>query len=359
MSFLKKLFGINNHDNRVTENKVTENSKVTVLFGTANNMYTNGYYEKSLELIDQIIPLSKVNNWKHLAFKANVLEDLGKYQEAIANYSRAIEWSNDEALVYALFHQIGFCYLSLGSNSKAEEFYTTAINLKPQHPNSKQHPDIEGMDGGVMLGVKLERMFNNRGNARKNLKKYEAALSDCEMALKIDPYYANTYLLKGQIKYEEGDVNQAKLLIKKAAELGHNGALNILNEINQKEAKKSNSLKKEDPDVVLKRALNASDNGNYNEAIRLGNELLNNYNAPTAYYVLGIVYTIVEKYDLALKNCLETNKYFPDVPDNLNRLGVCYCSLGNISQGLIYFKRGMQLGDANCKGNYNYWVNQM
>ena len=111
--------------------------------------------------------------------------------------------------------------------------------------------------------------------------------------------------------------------------------------------------------VLSEIALKASDNGNYNEAIRIGNELVNDYNAPTGFYVLGIVYTIVENYDLGLKNCLETNKYFPDVPDNLNRLGVCYCSLGNISQGLVYFKRGVQLGDANCRGNYNYWVNKL
>ncbi|MDM1548858.1 hypothetical protein HX096_13450 [Empedobacter falsenii] len=359
MSFLKKLFGITTTENNVTEKVLNEDSKVLVLFETANRIYAVGNYEKSLELIDQIIPLSKVNNWKHLAFKANVLEDLGKYQEAIANYSRAIEWSNNEPMVYALFHQIGFCYLSLGSNLKAEEFYTSAINLKPKHPNTKEIPDIEGMDGGVMLGVKLERMYNNRGNARKNLKKYKEALSDCEMALRIDSYYSNTYFLKGQILYEQGNVEDAIKFIKKASDLGHSNALNILKEINQKEALKMNSTINEDPDVVLKRALNAIDNGNYNDAIRLGNELLNNYNAPTGYYVLGIVYTIVEKYDLALKNCLETNKYFPDVTDNLNRIGVCYCSLGNIPQGLIYFKRGMQLGDANCRGNYNYWVNQL
>lgn len=359
MSFLKKLFGINNQENKVTDNVIDEDSSVKQLFQKANDLYISGFYDKSLELINQILSLSKVNNWKYLAFKANVLEDLKKYQDAIANYSRAIEWSNNEAQVYALFHQIGFCYLSLGSNSKAEDFYTTAINLKTKHPNTKFIPDIEGMDGGVMLGVKFARMYNNRGNARKNLKKFNEALLDCEMALKIDPYYANTYLLKGQIKYEQGKVDEAIQLIKKSSDLGHKSAINILNEINQKESFKKNSSVKEDPDVVLKRALNASDNGNYNEAIRLGHELLNEYNSPTGYYVLGIVYTIVEKYDLALNNCLETNKYFTDVPDNLNRLGVCYCSLGNIPQGLTYFKRGMQLGDSNCRGNYNYWINQL
>lgn len=355
MNFIKKLFGVTTEENKITENKIIEEDKVIVLFEQANYLYASGFYDKSLELIDQIIPISKINNWKHLAFKANVLEDLEKYQDAIANYSRAIEWANDEALVYALFHQIGFCYLSLGSNSKAEEFYTTAINLKTKHPNTKQFPDIEGMDGGVMLGVKLARMYNNRGNARKNLMKFEEALSDCDKALSIDSYYSNTYLLKGQIKLELNEIEEAKVFLKKAAELGHKSATQILNNLNIEQ----NNSRREDPDVLLKKALQACDYGDYNEAIKIGNELVNTYNAPTGFYVLGIVYTIVDKYDLALRNCLEAEKYFPNVPDNLNRIGVCYCSLGNIPKGLLYFKKGINLGDDNCKGNYNYWVNRL
>lgn len=360
MSFFKKIFGFSSKDNYITEDSVKENDNVLQKFEQANQLYIAGFYEPCLKLIEEVIISSKVNNWKHQAFKANVQEDLRKYHDAIATYSKAIDWSNDEVQVYALFHQIGFCYLTLGNNVKAEEFYTLSIDLKTKLINEGRYIDVENMDGGVMLGVPFKRMYNNRANARKNLNKLKEAWQDCESALKIDSSYANPYLLAGQIKYQAGDIQSAISLLKRSIELGNKNAENVLNEILASQSTKSQVIpEKQDPDILFNKALKMCDLQLYNEALTVGNDLVNNYNSAYGYYVLGLVYTLIEDYDLAIEYGLKTYQYFPKESNNLNRLGVSYCSIGRIDLGLKYFKTGMDIGDSNCRANFNYWKNRI
>ena len=107
---------------------------------------------------------------------------------------------------------------------------------------------------------------------------------------------------------------------------------------------------------LLERSLQSCDLGNYDEAIELAEKLLTLYQVPTGYFALGLVYAVQEKWELAATNCLEAYKSFPEVTDNLNRLGVAYCQLGDINEGLKYLKKGKLLGDENCSNNYNYWL---
>lgn len=359
MNYFKKIFGLNKNENYVTEVSVKENDDVLQKFKEANQLYTAGFYEPSLKLIEEVIIASRVNNWKYLAFKANVQEDLKKYHDAIATYSKAIEWSNDEVVVYALFHQIGFCYLTLGNNTKAEEFYTFAIDLKTKLVQ-RGATDIEGMDAGVMLGVPFKRMYNNRGNARKNLNKLEQAWEDSQSALRIDPYYANPYLLAGQIKQLQGDIDQALSLLEQSIKLGNKSAEKTRDEILATHSNKNKETTNiEDPTILFDKALRMCDLGLYKEAIGVGNDLINNYQSPTGYYILGLAYTLVENYELAIEYGLKTYQYFPNEANNLNRLGVGYCSLGSIKLGVEYFKIGMNLGDSNCRQNFNYWISRM
>lgn len=109
---------------------------------------------------------------------------------------------------------------------------------------------------------------------------------------------------------------------------------------------------------LLEKSMSACDAGRYDLAIRLGKELLAK-GIPTGFYALGLVYAVLEDWHLAKENCLKAYEYFPNIPDNLNRLGVSFCQLGNIKQGLYFFKEGMDLGDAYCRENYNYWKNRI
>ena len=110
---------------------------------------------------------------------------------------------------------------------------------------------------------------------------------------------------------------------------------------------------------LLERSIAACDAGNYDLAISLGQKLIDLYDAPEGLYALGLVYAVKENWILTKKYCLETYKYLPEVPDNLNRLGVALCNLGEIEEGLKYFKKGIDLGAQYCMTNYNYWIKKI
>lgn len=197
----------------------------------AQQYYLNGQYIESLNYINRTIELSDIDDWRQYAFKANVLEDLQNFKDVIKYHEIAIDIKIGDVGVYALYHQIGFCYLSLGNNEKAAEFYTYAIDLKKQHPNSTYYQDEEGMRNGVMLGLPFERLYNNRGNALKNMGKLQDAFDDCKRAISYDENYSNPYLLLSQLFSENDQEDIAIRYLRISARLGNQNAQRMLKQI--------------------------------------------------------------------------------------------------------------------------------
>lgn len=197
-------------------------------YNQAINDYNCQNLNGALFNINRTIEKSDIDDWKYFAFKANVLEDLGNYVDAISNYEKAIDFAGNDIYVYAQYHQIGFCYLKLGNNQKAFEFYTHALELKKEHPNSSLNEDLEGLDMGVLLGVEFKRIYNNRANALKNLNRLQEAIEDCEKALEYDPNYSNPYSMLAQIFSKAGQEAEAIQFLKIAAKLGNQYAQNTL-----------------------------------------------------------------------------------------------------------------------------------
>ena len=202
-----------------------------IYYQTAVKDYQNRNLTSALNNIDATIQKADIDDWKHYAFKANILEDLQKYSEAIKNYEKAIEISQTDINVYALYHQIGFCYISQNQNEKAIEFYSYAIELKKNHPNSQFNPDEEGMDMGVLLGVTLKKMYVNRSVSLTNIGKLNEALQDCVESINIDKNYSNPYLQLGFIYFKAGQEDEAVKYISQAGSLGNQKAMQMLKQL--------------------------------------------------------------------------------------------------------------------------------
>lgn len=201
-------------------------------FILAETSYLHNDLSNALQMINQSIEMGGNSNWKNFAFKANCLEDLQVYNDAIKNYEKAIELNGNDADVYALYHQIGFCYLTIGNNEKAEEFYTYAIDLKQEFQKTGKE-DLEGLDGGVLIGIPFNRMYNNRANARKNQNKLNEAFEDCKKSISFDQDYSNPYLLLSQIFSKAGQEQEAIKYLRISAQLGNPNAIRMLNQLNR------------------------------------------------------------------------------------------------------------------------------
>lgn len=229
MNIFSKAFGRERTANiRKKEIKELFTERTTPEYLKYNQLAVNAYNSQNcneaLFYINKAIEVRDRDVWVLFAFKANVLEDLGKYQEAIKEYERAIDYAEDDIIVYAQYHQIGFCYTSLGNYQKAVQFFTYALELKKQHPNNSFNIDIEGFKDGVMYGVEFKRIYNNRGNALKNLDRLQEALEDCQQAISYDPNYSNPFLLLAQILSKAGQESRALEYLKYAASLGNQNA---------------------------------------------------------------------------------------------------------------------------------------
>lgn len=194
----------------------------------AQTSYTNGNYSDALSFIDKTIRSSDIDDWKYYAFKANVLEDMSNFSQAITFYRKAIEIEGTDVNVYALYHQIAFCYSSMFDYKNAIDFYTYAIELKKQHKNAPNNPDQEGMEMGVLLGVPFKRIYVNRGQAFFATNKYNESILDCETSLSYDKSYSNPYLLMAQIHSKIGNQEKAVELLIQSAQLGNQNAAHLI-----------------------------------------------------------------------------------------------------------------------------------
>ncbi len=233
MNVFEKAFNKKRNDNfrRRTFANGLDELPYLIYYQSAIAYYENGNLISALENIDITIQKSDIDDWKHYAFKANVFETLKEYNQAISNYEKAIEISETDIQVYALYHQIGFCYTSLKNYEKAIEFYSYAIELKKNHPNSQFNTDQEGMLMGVLLGVTFKKMHVNRSVVLTNIGKLTEALHDCVESINYDPNYSNPYLQLGFIYYKAGQEEDAVKFLKQAVSLGNQKAMEMLEQI--------------------------------------------------------------------------------------------------------------------------------
>ena len=337
------------------EKKLKDNEQ---LFQLATTSYLHNDVKNALKTINSCLESRNSEKWDYFAFRANCYEDLQEYKKAIENYEIAIELSENDEDVYALYHQIGFCYLNLKNDSKAKEFYTYALQLKTNLQNNNKE-DLEGLDGGVLLGVTFQRIYNNRGNAKKNLGELNEAIEDCEKSISIDRNYSNPYLLLSQIYDLKGMKEKSLEFLKVSARLGNNYAKKKLDEIGVNQTTiNSNSIG--NVRFELEQCLKATfEQHDLNRGKLLAEELINKgVNDIIPYLCLSAVYGTIENWRLCEKYSLEGLKYDKNNAMLLNHTGVAMCELGN-PNGLKYLEYGKNLGDQNCSGNYNYWRNRI
>jgi tetratricopeptide (TPR) repeat protein len=126
--------------------------------------------------------------------KGYVLDDLGKYEEAVQAYDAAIRLDPYDASTWI---NKGITLKKIGKYDEAIKAYDKALGLDP----------------------KLAMAWNYKGNVFYALDKYEEAIRAYDQALEIDPQYADAWYNKGlalrlldRASESEAALAQAKLL---------------------------------------------------------------------------------------------------------------------------------------------------
>jgi len=150
--------------------------------------------------------------------RANALQSLARLDEAVAGYDRAIALRPDLVEAYA---NRGVALRALRRFAEAVANFDHAIALKPgsaevyyNRGNALRHLDrldaaVASYDRAIALAPDMAEAYANRGVALQGLRRLDEALESCDRAIALKPDFAEALNNRGNIFREFGRFDQA------------------------------------------------------------------------------------------------------------------------------------------------------
>lgn len=172
------------------------------------------------------------NNLGAYVNRGLILEKLNNLTEALANYNKAIELNPrfstafyNRALIFKKLRKfkdaIKDLDMAISIENNNSQYYFERAKLNSRHTFIWQKA-LEDLNKAISLNPQNSDFFNERADIYKYICKYELAINDCEVALKLNPRSAMAYLLKGLTYWEKGDMTLVLENLGKAIELEPN-----------------------------------------------------------------------------------------------------------------------------------------
>ncbi|MDR2906281.1 MAG: tetratricopeptide repeat protein [Helicobacteraceae bacterium] len=174
------------------------------LFEQVDIAADNRDFQAAINLLSEVIAINP-NNSNAYNYRGYMYYELQNYDQAIADYTKAIELDPDGRALY--YNNRGFAYNELKNYKQAIADFTKAIALNPENAPA----------------------YYSRGNAYNKLKNYKQAIADFTKAIELDPNHSFAYNNRAVAHYELKNYNKARKDAKKACEIGDCEAWNLLN----------------------------------------------------------------------------------------------------------------------------------
>lgn len=156
----------------------------------ANLIAKRGEKDRALSLLNQ--HLAKTPNDREMLFsKAAIEKDKGNIRQALTDINRAVKLYPDNAECLLLR---GNLHLALGENEKAIKDFNYAID-----------------DTGYLVGSTSHELYRSRALANYRLKKYEAAIENCDRLIETGIRESKDYLLRALVYNAMGERKKANL----------------------------------------------------------------------------------------------------------------------------------------------------
>ncbi|MEM9246433.1 MAG: tetratricopeptide repeat protein [Cyanobacteria bacterium P01_F01_bin.153] len=148
--------------------------------------------------------------------RGNALDELGRYDEAIAAYDRALE---ADPKFYAAWVNRGYCLDRLGRYRGAITAFDQALRLKPDYDGlwynrgtvlgkiQRYGAAVESFNRALKLKPNFPAAWNNRGTALTKLNHYDEAIASFDRAISLaedtpGPWYGKACCFAAQNKVE-------------------------------------------------------------------------------------------------------------------------------------------------------------
>jgi len=182
---------------------------LTISFVYYERYYENNRYEleqkkdKTGDTLREKTTLKDPKDAKAYFNRGLAYDDKGQYDQAISDYSKAIELNPRLADAY---NNRGNAYKNKGQNGQAISDYSKAIELNPRladayYNRGNSYDDkgqydqaISDYSNAIEINSGIAEAYTNRGNAYSKKSQYDKAISDYSKAIEINPKYADAYL---------------------------------------------------------------------------------------------------------------------------------------------------------------------
>ena len=304
--------------------------------------------------------------------RGNSYREQEKYDEAIADYTTAIEIDPDYAWAY---NNRGVAYDNQGKYDLAIADYTTAIELDPDHKEAyynrgnayrkqgKYDLAIADYTKAIEIDPDYKEAYTNRGNAYYNQGKYDLAIADYTTAIELDPDYAWTYYNRGNAYDNQGKYDLAIADYTTAIELDpdHKEAYNNRGVAYDNQGKydlaiadytTAIELDPDDAGAYYNRGL-AYEQGKYDLAIADYTTAIElDPDHKEAYYNRGNAYYNQGKYDLAIADYTTAIELDPDHKEAYYNRGNAYYNQGKYDLAIADYTTAIEL-DPDYAWAYN------
>jgi serine/threonine protein kinase len=260
-------------------------------------------------------------------------DKLQHYEQALADYARAIELNPTYAAAYT---NRGATYKTLGHYEEAFADHTRAIELDATFAgayvnrgityNSLQRYEeaLADYTHAIQLDSSLVPAHYNRANTYDTLERYDEALADYTSSIQLDPSLVQAYTNRGATYELMGQYNKALADFSQAIQLDPSSAQAYINR-----AAIYNELQCD------REAL-----ADFTDAIH------RDLDNPQTYLERGFIYARIEQYDAALADFTRTLCLSPENVEACFSAGSLLMLRGAWLEALPYFEKGEQRGHA-------------
>ncbi|MEE9248228.1 MAG: tetratricopeptide repeat protein [Dehalococcoidia bacterium] len=185
-------------------------------YDEARRMAVRGEWEEAIALYQQAIALEPSYRGAYEG-RAEAYHALGRHQEAIGGYSRAIEIREDSHL----YTERGHADVETGRHLQADQDYHMALSSGHPSPNAyivmgDSHrligafkEAIRSYSEAILLDRESWRAYYFRGVCRFKLRQFQQALEDFGRVIALQPHNAGAYFARGAVRWLGGQCADA------------------------------------------------------------------------------------------------------------------------------------------------------
>lgn len=199
-----------------------------IQYGAEDDVAALAYFNKSLSILENSTSPLITNQFPIYFFRGTVHNHLRKYDQAVADLSKAIQLNSDNASAY---NNRGSAYSDLNQYDQAIADSTKAIQLDPKEPIyyanrainylflNEYDLAIADSTKAIQIDPQSDFAYDIRGNAYFIRKNFELAFTDYSKSIDLNPDDAMPYYHRGMIYSYRGQHGQAIADYSKAIKL--------------------------------------------------------------------------------------------------------------------------------------------